>query len=321
MYKFFRDFFFFSVVLTLPFFSVSGFAQEAGGGSPTDAVKSGFEKQVAPPTLQSPLAPEGTSPQNVKPSSARQVGNITQSTLYDNFQKGGVIMYLILLCSIGGFYITIEKFFVLRRSKVLPRKFINNILDFVFIEDKALASQSPSTASPEPGSAPLQSSRRFSDLSIPDYIMDSLNKIIDYCEGKDIPVAKVLKAGLLEFDEGIMGMKSAITSANMHESAVMEKGLSLLGMLGNIAPLLGLLGTVTGMISAFEMISIGGSGRPEIVASGISMALVTTAGGLFVGIPLVLAYHFIQNKIENLLVDLQEFSVDVSEKLFRECRR
>ncbi|MFQ5646831.1 MAG: MotA/TolQ/ExbB proton channel family protein [bacterium] len=151
--------------------------------------------------------------------------------------------------------------------------------------------------------------------------MDSLNKIIDYCEGKDIPVAKVLKAGLLEFDEGIMGMKSAITSANMHESAVMEKGLSLLGMLGNIAPLLGLLGTVTGMISAFEMISIGGSGRPEIVASGISMALVTTAGGLFVGIPLVLAYHFIQNKIENLLVDLQEFSVDVSEKLFRECRR
>jgi biopolymer transport protein ExbB len=95
----------------------------------------------------------------------------------------------------------------------------------------------------------------------------------------------------------------------------MERGIGLLGVFANISPLLGLLGTVTGMIKAFEMISIGGSGHAEVVASGISEALITTAGGLFVGIPLLLLFFFFQNKIDAILIDLEEFSLEIVEKL------
>jgi hypothetical protein len=127
---------------------------------------------------------------------------------------------------------------------------------------------------------------------------DVVDQMLDYCEGKNIPLARVLKAGLLVYNEGILSIKSAITNANLHEGAIMEKGVGALGVLANVAPLLGLLGTVTGMIKAFEMISIGGTGRPEIVAMGIAEALTTTAGGLFVGIPLLLLFHWLQGKID-----------------------
>jgi biopolymer transport protein ExbB len=207
---------------------------------------------------------------------------IMSSSLVVNFKKGGFIMYLILLCSIGGLYIALERGYVLRRSRLIPEKFVQDVL------------------------------KKFTNNKERD---DIIHNIVDMCEGMDIPAARTLKAGLMVYKEGMLGAKSAITSANSHEGAIMERGVGLLGVLANISPLLGLLGTVTGMIKAFEMISVGGSGRAEVVASGISEALITTAGGLFVGIPLLLLYFFFQGKIDEILIDLEEFSLEIIEKL------
>ncbi len=210
---------------------------------------------------------------------------VLNSSLVINFKKGGFIMYLILMCSVGGLYIALERAYVLRRTKLIPERFVQDIL------------------------------KRFS-REYDEHKQDELIKNISgYCEDKDLPIARSLKAGLMVYHEGILGVKSAISSSNAHEGAIMEKGVGLLGVFANITPLLGLLGTVTGMIKAFEMISIGGSGRAEVVASGISEALITTAGGLFVGIPLLLLYSFFQSKIDNILIDLEEFALEVVEKL------
>ncbi len=208
---------------------------------------------------------------------------ISSSSLISHFKKGGFIMYLILLCSVGGLYITLERAYILRRSRLIPDKFVQDVLQKVSAEE----------------------SEKYEIIS----------GVIDMCEDKDLPAARTLKAGLMVYSEGILGVKTAISSANAHEGAIMERGVGLLGVFANIYPLLGLLGTVTGMIKAFEMISVGGTGRPEVVANGISEALITTAGGLFVGIPLLLLYFFFQGKIDDILIDLEEFSLEVVEKI------
>jgi biopolymer transport protein ExbB len=246
----------------------SAAAAAIGAGSPT----------AQPPKTSQAEATEAQA----SPGVTRR---IMDSSLVVNFKKGGFIMYLILMCSIGGLYIALERVYVLRRTRLIPEKFVQDVLN-KFSKDSDNSDQE-----------------------------EIIYNILALCEGKDIPAARTLKAGLSVYKEGILGIKSAIASANEHEGAIMERGVGLLGVLANISPLLGLLGTVTGMIRAFEMISMGGSGRAEVVASGISEALITTAGGLFVGIPLLLLYFFFQGKIDNILIDLAEFSLEVVEKI------
>lgn len=245
-----------------------------------------LERGGPPPELNNEAA--ATAPQPGSPD-AKLGGGITQrlmaSSLVVNFKKGGFIMYLILMCSVGGLYIALERTYVLRRKRLIPDKFVQEVL------------------------------KRFSKEYDEHKQGELIRNISDFCENKDIPVARSLKSGLMVYHEGLLGVKSAITSTNAHEGAIMERGVGILGVLANISPLLGLLGTVTGMIKAFEMISIGGSGRAEVVASGISEALITTAGGLFVGIPLLLLFYFFQSKIDDILIDLEEFCLEVVEKL------
>jgi biopolymer transport protein ExbB len=245
--------------------------------------------EAAPPNAGPPHNPAREKANQADSEEAKSNDGFTQrimgSSLVVNFKKGGFIMYLILMCSIGGLYIALERAYVLRRKRLIPNKFVNEVLS------------------------------KFSKDNEKQNDEETINELIELCENKDIPAARTLKAGLMVYHEGVLGVKSAISSANAHEGAIMERGVGLLGVLANISPLLGLLGTVTGMIKAFEMISIGGSGRAEVVASGISEALVTTAGGLFVGIPLLLLYFFFQGKIEDILIDLEEFSLEVVEKL------
>ena len=212
----------------------------------------------------------------------------THSTLVSNVRKGGFVMYFILLCSLGGVYIIIERGYELRRKHLMPSEFLEEIL--TKLPDKTV------------------SDKEHRKL---------LQQLINYCEEQDTAIARTLKAGLFVFNQGILGTKSAIMSANHHEGGVLAKGLGLLEVFANIAPLLGLLGTVLGMIKAFEMIAMAGTGRAEVVAAGISEALITTAGGLLVGIPLLVAFHFLEGKIEALLMDIEEFCMDVTERLIR----
>ncbi len=195
-------------------------------------------------------------------------------------------MYFILGCSIGGLYIFLERSYSLKRKKMLPPKFLEKIL-------KELPK----------GDIDIMEERNI------------VKKLINICTERDIPLARSLKTGLMVHTEGIAGIRAAITANNDREASLMAKGVSVLGLLSNIAPLLGLLGTVTGMIKAFDMLAAAGAGKPEVVAAGIGEALVTTAGGLFVGIPLLLLTNIVQGKIDNTLLDMEEFALEVIERL------
>jgi biopolymer transport protein ExbB len=122
------------------------------------------------------------------------------------------------------------------------------------------------------------------------------------------PVATVLHAGLLRLDRGIGHVEKAIEDAGAVEMAFLERGMVWLSTVANLAPLVGFLGTVSGMIRAFNDIAAAGDVDPSVVAGGISEALITTASGLIVAIPVQAAYNFFLSKIDKIIIDLQESS-------------
>ena len=103
-------------------------------------------------------------------------------------------------------------------------------------------------------------------------------------------------------------MEDAIAEAILHELPALERFLSSIGILAGVAPLLGLLGTVTGMISTFDTITIFGSGEPKLMAGGISEALITTATGLVIAIPILLVHSFLSSRSDNLIADTERYS-------------
>ena len=122
------------------------------------------------------------------------------------------------------------------------------------------------------------------------------------------PVATVLHAGLLRLDRGIEHVEKSIEESGAIEMAFLERGLVWLSTVANLAPLVGFLGTVSGMIRAFNDIAAAGDVDPSVVAGGISEALITTASGLVVAIPVQAAYNFFLSKIDKIIIDLQESS-------------
>ncbi len=115
-------------------------------------------------------------------------------------------------------------------------------------------------------------------------------------EGRRDPVSNLMRVALENDDLGEDGLNELMESAILDERRAMERYLGALGSIGTIAPLLGLLGTVVGLIKAFHNIAITGSGGPAVVASGIAEALLTTAFGLIIAIPVIIFYNYFANK-------------------------
>ena len=130
----------------------------------------------------------------------------------------------------------------------------------------------------------------------------------ELCSNTRGPVATVLHAGLLRLDRGIEHVEKSIEESGAIEMAFLERGLVWLSTVANLAPLVGFLGTVSGMIRAFNDIAAAGDVDPSVVAGGISEALITTASGLVVAIPVQAAYNFFLSKIDKIIIDLQESS-------------
>ncbi len=124
------------------------------------------------------------------------------------------------------------------------------------------------------------------------------------CDNHGGPVARVLKSALLKLPYGRSAVEAAFQEASLLEEQSLTRGLRPLATIAQIAPLLGLLGTVTGMIVAFAEISQQGTGNPAALADGIGQALVTTAAGLIVAIPAVIGQNFLANKVDNLLLEV-----------------
>jgi biopolymer transport protein ExbB len=136
---------------------------------------------------------------------------------------------------------------------------------------------------------------------------DECSKICTDHEAK--PVARVVAAGLECFRMGREEMENALQEAILKEVPAMERFLSTLGMLAAIAPLLGLLGTVTGMIDTFHVITLHGTGDPRMMSGGISEALVTTMLGLSVAIPIMLAHTLLNRAVDNHIGQMEEKAV------------
>ncbi len=125
------------------------------------------------------------------------------------------------------------------------------------------------------------------------------------CDHHGGPVARVLKAALARIPYGRPAVEAAFQEAYLSEEQHLTRGLRPLATIAQVATLLGLLGTVTGMIRAFAVVSAQGTGDPAALAGGIGQALITTAAGLFVAIPTVLGHSYLASRVEGILVELE----------------
>ena len=188
--------------------------------------------------------------------------------MWDLFQDGGWAMYPLVVLLVLGIAIAIERMINLTRAGIDANSFFQNLED-------ALRSGGP----------------------------DEAARICSETRG---PVASVIHAGLLRMHRGIDHVEKAIDNAGAVEMACLERGMVWLSTVANLAPMIGFLGTVSGMISAFQAIERAGDVEPSMVAGGISEALITTASGLIVGIIIQFLHNFFASRIDRIIADMQE---------------
>lgn len=193
------------------------------------------------------------------------------------FLKGGMFMWPILIFGILGLAIGIWKLYTLYMHGVNTRKFMADIR------------------------AALKKG--------------GINQALEICENTRGSVASIMHAGLSRAKDGIENAEKAITNAGSIEMAFLERGMVWLGFVIVIAPLLGFTGTVWGMIVAFEAIETANDISPAIVAGGISQALLTTAFGLIVAIIIQFFYNWATSRIDKLITDMEEASVELVDTL------
>lgn len=166
-----------------------------------------------------------------------------------------------------------------------------------------------------------------------DRLMDEMNRLasmgdwkacealVEGHEAKDWPVLNVLAAGLSGRHEDRETQDNILQESILREVPRLERFLSILAILGAIAPLLGLLGTVTGMINTFRVITLYGTGDPRMMSGGISEALITTEVGLAVAIPIMLFHTFLSRRVDNLVGDMEEKAVALTNIIQKDRRR
>ena len=191
-------------------------------------------------------------------------------------------MYPILFCSILSLAIIIERLISLRRGRIIRPETLFRVQDLIRIE-------------------------RIAD-------------IIELCQKNSSPMSRIVLAAIKNINQPKAEIKEAVSEAGRQEVRVLERHLATLGTIVSIAPLLGLLGTVTGMIRAFYTIALRGVGEPTALASGISEALLTTAAGLTVAIPSQLFYNYFINKVDSLTLDMEQNSLDILEVFWEKDR-
>jgi biopolymer transport protein ExbB len=133
----------------------------------------------------------------------------------------------------------------------------------------------------------------------------STRDAIKVCEQYRGPVASIMKAGLLKYGQPREDVEKTIENAALYEMGRLERGLIILATVANVAPLIGFLGTVLGMIKSFDALAAAGLTNPGLVATGIKEALYTTAGGLFVAVPVQVAYNIFMSRINKFVREIE----------------
>lgn len=198
--------------------------------------------------------------------------------LVTKYEAGGIFMHPILACLVLGLAFCIERFWTLSRARV-------NTKDFIVKVTKALNEGGVESAK-------------------------------EVCANTRGPVASVFHAGLLRADEGLEAAEKAIIAYGGIEMSFLEKGMIWISTFITIAPMLGFTGTVQGMITAFDSIKEAAQISPAIVADGISVALLTTLFGLVVAMILQVAYNYFISRIDRLVGDMEESSIELIDALY-----
>ncbi|MEE9219077.1 MAG: MotA/TolQ/ExbB proton channel family protein [Acidobacteriota bacterium] len=206
-----------------------------------------------------------------------------QGTLLKYYRDGGFVMHGLLALSLFALYFILDRMWVLYRSSVDTNEFIQKIRDGLLKKK-------------------------------------DVQGTIEVCESYRGPVASVLKAGLLKHGAPREEVEKTIENSAIHEMARLERGLGVLATTASIAPLLGFFGTVVGMIQSFDALAQRGLNDPGLVARGISVALITTATGLLVAIPVQIAYNYFTGKIAGFVREM-ETSANVLIETFDEMER
>lgn len=192
--------------------------------------------------------------------------------------KGGIVMIPIALCSIIALAILIERLITLKKIQINTRTFVLQVKNML--------------------------------------LRNRIEEAIMLCKETPGPIAAITKAGLAKHDRPRQEIKDAVEGAAKTQIYHLEKYLGILGTVAAIAPLIGFLGTVTGMIRAFMQIQArGGNVDAGVLAGGIWEALITTAAGLTVGIPALIFYNWIQSKVERHVFEMGESSTDLLDSL------
>jgi biopolymer transport protein ExbB len=198
--------------------------------------------------------------------------------LIEIIKAGGPIMWPLALCSLVALAIIIERLINLRFSRVLNPAIVERV-----------------TALTEGGRA---------------------DRAVEVCRQNPGIYTNIVLAGLELAHRGEALAKEAVEDAGRHETTRLNRYLGTLGTVAGISPLLGLLGTVTGMIEVFDTIAKAGAGQAAQLSSGISQALITTATGLLIAIPALVAHNFFQEKAAAIVADLEQESLRVLRGLY-----
>ena len=197
--------------------------------------------------------------------------------MLDLLKPGGIIMFPLLLCSVLALAIIIERFWTLRVSRLAPKSMVQDL--WASIRKKEL------------------NARKIKELK------------------ESAPLGRILASGLVNAKHGRDIMKESIQEEASHVVHEMERFLTALGTIAVITPLLGLLGTVIGMIKVFAQLQLEGAGNAAALAGGISEALITTAAGMTVAIPALIFHRYFLRRVDEIVVDMEQESLRLVEVL------
>ena len=193
------------------------------------------------------------------------------------FHQGGPLMYPIAICSIIGWAIFMERVFAFFKTR--------------------------------------RQSNRLHAQVIKQLKAHEIGTALDLCESRHSALARILYPVLKNSGRDRNNLKNIAEEVGEREAVSLQRYLGLLGTIANITPLLGLLGTVLGMIEAFNVISAEGVGSPATLGGGISQALITTAAGLTVAVPMILLHRYLLSRSDRLVLDLEEATMHVIDYL------
>jgi len=250
-------------------------AAALAGGGPTTATSA-----VATRATVSTTSTSAAATPSAKPSKAAGPSETKKAGglgLIKLFKDGGPVMWPLLLSLLIGIVFTIERAIVFWMGRINPREFMMKVNSFIGKGD--------------------------------------IKGAMALCDASRGPIPVVIKAGLLRWDKGRKHVERALETAGAVAMSKLERGLPVLASVANISPLMGFLGTVTGMIRSFGVIAKAGLSNPGLVAQGISEALITTASGLIIAIPTLAAYNYFTSVVAKTSLQMDECTSQLLDQL------